>query len=343
MFFPLDEQLQVWDKHWSEQVAKHAVWLSGLVEYEAAENILNKIGQVVISDSSVWRRASKWGAQFQAQASTARAVAIALPSRQEIVPGEPPQPKTLAVALDGAMVNIRTEGWKELKVGCLGEVELRPQRDPQTGEMVDLAHSVRNSYVAHLGGPEVFGQLTWAEARRRGWSQACETIAVGDGAAWVWNLVKEHFYDSRQCVDWYHATSHLSQAAALLHGDGTPAAHQWRRERETLLFEGHANQVAHHICQAIPTHKKVADELRREAGYFADNQRRMQYLELREDGLPIGSGMVESGCKQFQARFKGPGMRWSRPGLERLLPVRAAIMSKRFDETWNSIYKPPPN
>ena len=53
--------------------------------------------------------------------------------------------------------------------------------------------------------------------------------------------------------------------------------------------------------------------------------------------------MVESGCKQFRARFNGPGMHWSRPGIERLLPVRAAVMGRTFDNWWKATYKPPPN
>jgi hypothetical protein len=81
----------------------------------------------------------------------------------------------------------------------------------------------------------------------------------------------------------------------------------------------------------------------REAGYFQDNYRHMQYLETREEGFPIGSGMVESACKQFRARLAGSGMRWSRAGLERLLPIRAAIMSQRFDELWQIIYHLPRN
>jgi hypothetical protein len=36
-------------------------------------------------------------------------------------------------------------------------------------------------------------------------------------------------------------------------------------------------------------------------------------------------------------------MRWSRAGLERLLPIRAAIMSHRFDELWQQAYHLPLN
>jgi len=55
------------------------------------------------------------------------------------------------------------------------------------------------------------------------------------------------------------------------------------------------------------------------------------------------SGMVESAAKQFKARFAGPGMRWSRTGAEYLIPVRAAIMSGRFEELWREAYNSPPN
>ena len=155
--------------------------------------------------------------------------------------------------------------------------------------------------------------------------------------------MKEHFYDSRQAVDWYHATQHLWKLAHLLHGEGTPQAQQWYRAQETPLFEGLADQLAASFRSLARTQPNHAEDLRREAGYFDGHVRRMQYQELREDGWPIGSGMVESACKQFRHRFVGTGMRWSRPGIERLLPVRSAILSRRFDEVWLSTYKPPLN
>lgn len=89
--------------------------------------------------------------------------------------------------------------------------------------------------------------------------------------------------------------------------------------------------------------RPAAQELRGHAGYFRDNQRRTQYLERREDAYPIGSGLVESGCRQFRSRFVGSGMRWSRSGAERLLPVRAAIMSRRYDALWSALQAMSPN
>lgn len=328
---------------WSAGLQKWAVWLGGLLTFEHAERVLEVVGQVAMSDTALWRQVQSWGARGQARDEQQRAGASALPARAVIVPGEAQQATTKGVAMDGATINIRQEGWKELKVGSVFEVAVRPTRDRLTGDLIDLAHATANTYVAHLGGPERFGQLVWAEARRRDWSQARETVAVGDGAPWIWNLVGEHFYDSRQVVDWYHAATHLRQAANALHGDQTPAAHQWYKAYDTTLFEGQADRLAQTLRTLAQTHRKAADVLRREAGYFHDNQRRMQYLQIREDNLPIGSGMVESACKQFRARLAGAGMRWSRAGAEHLLPIRAAVMNGAFDTWWQAVSAMPLN
>jgi len=272
-----------------------------------------------------------------------RAASLVAPTREELTPTDMLVTQDLGAAMDGGMVHIREEGWKELKIGCIFAIQQQPTRDPHTGETMDLAHAVANTYVAHLGGPAVFGEALWAEARQRHWMQARETVVLGDGAPWIWNLTADKFFTSRQVVDWYHAKLHLTQAATALHGEGTAAARRWLRDHETPLLQGHAERLARTLHTLAQKQARCAEILRREAGYFQDNHRRMQYLEMREEGFPIGSGMVESACKQFRARLAGSGMRWSRAGLERLLPIRAAIMSQRFDELWQKVYHLPLN
>jgi hypothetical protein len=310
------------------------IWLSGLVDYETAEEILMQVGQIDVSDSSAWRQAQAWGERFQTVVETERIRASVLPGRW----GRPcrnTEPRgRMGAAMDGSKVHIRDEGWKELKIGCIFDVEVRPTLNRETREHVELAHAVNNSYVAHLGGPERFGQMVWAEAARRDWERAVDTEVLGDGAPWIWNQTAEHFYDSYQLVDWYHATEHLAKAAHLLKGEETLAATRWFNARETALFEGHAARIGQELAEAAQDHAAVAEDLETEAGYFRKYQHRMNYQEMREDGWAIGSGMVESAAKQFKGRFTGPGMHWSRSGAERLIPVRAAIMSKRFDELW---------
>jgi hypothetical protein len=344
VFFPLDKQLNLKSKHWSEGVVKLMTWLSGIVDYRRAQEILERVGQISTSDSSVRRQAQVWGTEFQRIMEEERIRANVLVGRW----GEPctvAAPKgRMGIAMDGGMIHIRKEGWKELKIGCVFDVEVSPTLDRETGQFIELAHAVRNSYTAHLGGPETFGQMAWAEAARRGWEGAADTQVIGDGAAWIWNLAAEHFYDSRQGVDWYHAVEHLANANRLLNNEGTRAAKRWLNAQKTVLFGGHADRIARLLnTAASDLSSTVAEELHKEAGYFRKNQHRMQYQEMREDGWAIGSGMVESGAKQFKARFCGPGMRWSRDGAEKLVPVRASIMSGRFDAMWDAAYNSPLN
>lgn len=319
-------------------MVKAAVWLSGLLPFAHAEAILADIGQVQMSASSIWRYTQAVGRRFGAVETHRSQQENASPVKWVAAERMGSSKPRMGVAMDGTMMHIRQEGWKELKVGTVFEVTMVASTSPE-----EQSHAVHNSYVSHLGGPKRFGEKMWAEAAQRGWERALDTQAIGDGASWIWNLVQHHFGYSRQCVDWYHATSHLATAARLLHGEETPAAQRWFKSRETLLYQGHAERMAQELAAASPQRPQDAEALRREATYFRNSQRRMAYLELREEGWLIGSGMVESAAKQYSHRFCGPGMRWSRPGAERLLPIRTAIQSNQYDLLWQLAQNLPQN
>jgi len=317
------------------------VWLSGLVPYGRAAEILHTVGQIDISESSIWRRVEKWGAKMQA-----------IEARQQVKAYELEEPGLhdpnrslgkMGVSMDGTMLHLRTEGWKELKVGCVYEIGTRSEFDPQTQEAITLGSAINNTYVAHLGGPEVFGRQIWAEARQRSWMEVEDSQAIGDGAAWIWNLVSEHFYASHQVVDWFHATEHLAEAARTIYGEGTKPSHRWYRNWMGKLYQGHVRKLIRTLKRQATLKPEKSQALLQQAGYFQKNIKRMNYLEMRMEGYPIGSGMVESAAKQYKARFCGAGMRWSRPGAERLIPVRSAILSRRFDNIWPLAYNSPPN
>ncbi|MBI5668055.1 MAG: hypothetical protein HZC41_08595 [Chloroflexi bacterium] len=94
------------------------------------------------------------------------------------------------------------------------------------------------------------------------------------------------------------------------------------------------------------THKIIAALQKCEqadlTSYFETHQRRMQYLEFREDSFPIGSGTVESGVKQFKQRLTGAGMRWKADNAQRMLVIRAAVLGNDFSDLWQTAaYLPP--
>lgn len=308
----------------SEELAKQVVWLGGHLTFRQVEEVLKRVGRLSVSNSRVWRTVREHG----------EAIQEVIEDRTVEEQGAAPPTGRMGCSADGGMIHIRGEGWKELKIGDIFEVESRKEENSQTGEEMEVGHAVRDSYVAHLGGPEPFGAMLWKEAKRRGWEKAQATAMVADGASWIWNLAHTHFYDSRQIVDWYHATDHLAAAAQALYSDQPERARRWLQKGKTRLYQGHALSIVRTLLDEAAQHPQQAQSLRSEAGYFQNNHRRMQYMQMREQGWPIGSGMVESGCKQFKHRFCGPGMRWSREGAERLIPIRAAIMSSTFDAIW---------
>jgi hypothetical protein len=327
------------------ELSKQMVWLGGASDsYERAEETLARIGRLHISDSSVWQQVQQWGGRLAALAEAEMKEGQQELSAQEMKERAAQSAGAKGAALDGAIIHLRGEGWKELKVGCVFDIALRPSKNKETGKWEEKAHATHNRYVSHLGGPELFGQKLWAQARHQGWLGSDKTLVLGDGAIWIWNLASHHFAASRQLVDWYHATEHLGKAALLLHPDDPVQRHNWYEAQKTILYAGQAQEVADNLFDlAEDKPLALAEMLATEAGYLANNHQRMAYAALRQAGFPIGSGMVESGCKQFKARFDGPGMRWSRSGAQRLLPVRAAVMGNCFDDAWHLAHSLPPN
>jgi len=292
------------------------------VPYGRAAEIMQTVGDIDISTSSVWRRVERWGRRFQEIEARQQVKAYELDEPKPIDPNR--SLGRMGVAMDGTMVPIREEGWKELKVGCVFEVSSRLHKDPHTKKEVVLGSAANNTYVAHLGGPEVFGRQLWAEARSRHWMHAEDTLAIGDGATWIWNLVSEHFYASHQMVDWFHATQHIADAAQTIYEEGTPAAKRWFRRWETKLYQGRVRQLVKALNRQairqphiVPMFlREISQPILQQAGYFRNNAKRMNYLDMRLESFP---------------RTTGDGY-----------PIRSSILSKRFDKMWDLAYNSPP-
>lgn len=328
----------IWDGSWSEGVVKLAVWVAGRNSYREAEETLSRVGRVFMSASRIWHYTNQWAEALLGQQAEEQAQANAVPSREQPQPGEARHNRRMGVSLDGWMVNLIEEGWKEVKSGTCYEVVMQPGRDVITGETIDLARSTVCSYVTHLGEPYEFGQKLWAEAVQRRIPPAYDKACVSDGAHWIWNLCQDYFPEAVQIVDWFHAVQHLQAAANLIDGEGTPQAKHRVETMKTDLYQGHAARIATQLeqhAQHLPGDR--ADKLRSEATFFRNHQHRMNYLEFREQGWPLGSGAIESGCKQFQSRLKRAGMRWSRPGADRMLTLRSSVMSNYFDSHWKAL------
>ena len=87
-----------------------------------------------------------------------------------------------------------------------------------------------------------------------------------------------------------------------------------------------------HACEALTHQGHGADQARKATTYFTNNAMRMDYAAYRQAGYQIGSGTVESACKQLGIqRMKVPGATWDLQGARLTAKARAALLSNQWD------------
>ncbi len=308
---------------YSPELAKQMVWLAATRAYAESAETFTRIARRTVPISTIWDETQRHGERLKNYVERQEA-AVGV-ERVVLPPAGADHERPLGVSLDGGKMHIRGEDWKEFKVGTVFDVIATPALDKETGEWVDEVHGVNMTYRAVLGSVDEFAPALWALAVGREVPQAADVAVIGDGADWIWNTADDLFPDSSQIVDWYHAVEYLAHCAEMLYPDDPAAAARWLRERRDDLYLGQTQKIIEPLERA---------GLTTQADYFRKNTRRMQYQEFREQDYPIGSGTVESGVKRIKNRVSGPGMRWARPAAERMLILRAAVMSGNFDQLW---------
>lgn len=176
-------------------------------------------------------------------------------------------------------------------------------------------------FVATRQGVEALRQQLYAEALRRGLGQAAGALVIGDGAMWIWRLADDRFKDAGQRLDFYHAVQHLAAAGRALFGENQAGLKAWLKPLVRQLRNESAIKVVNQLEDILAELPKGASAqgLEKELNYFREHQQRMDYRAGLRRGEPIGSGAIESTCRQAQCRFKRPGQYWTPKGDEALL------------------------
>lgn len=111
-------------------MAARMVWLATLLPYEQCQAVLERIGERYLPSSSIWRQVQIHGERLenheQQQREQVSVERVVLPDMRH----DHKKPKM--VSMDGGMINIRQQGWRELKVGAISDIEIRLERNPKT-------------------------------------------------------------------------------------------------------------------------------------------------------------------------------------------------------------------
>jgi hypothetical protein len=335
----LDARLGIIGGFWTPEAAKQAAWVVSQMTPALSEELFKRVGNMRPSKSSLDRLPKLLHERWEGDRGT-------FETELRTVTEIPEETKSIAVSLDGVLIPmkdgqaVRTRS----RAASEGRVSKGPAGYREAGcatisfcdEDGDMISAIR---VARM--PEtkktalkamLVDELGCLLARR----PDLPVVKVADGAEDNWTFLHEQIPVGAEVIDFFHAAEHLGQAIASAYGDGTRQTRLRFQEMREVLREdcGGVDEVIRFLValhKEHPRKRRIAQVL----AYFRKQRHRMRYFELRELGMPIGSGPVEAACKSLVAqRMKQSGMRWGMDGGQAILTIRGWSQSERFDHAW---------
>jgi hypothetical protein len=137
-------------------------------------------------------------------------------------------------------------------------------------------------------------------------------------------------------LDIWHVLERLWAVAYCFHAEQSVAAERFVEDRLRMLLEGKVGYVIGHFRRLLQ-HSQLSAEKRRTIRsaitYFENNRQYMKYDEYLAAGFPIGSGMAEGACRHVvKDRMELTGMRWTLPGAQSMLHLRAIYLNDDWDD-----------
>ena len=340
---PLDQRLQLLPGRVTAGLAE-LLALAGIeMAFDASRRWIEKYLLFSVSENTIRAATEARGARQQALEEEQQALSQDENWLQERLRRVADLPRRLYGSMDAAKVRIEprqphekegeSEAWRDLKVGCWYELEAvspaqRSARQRHKAERQQGTYRAQGLvYYCDIAEAAQFGDLLWARGCQVQADLIQELVFVCDGAVWIWNLVERYYPQAVQIVDWYHASEHLEKVASLAF-ETSQERQKWLAQVSEQLWQGRVTEVIA-ACQAlVPRSEKIQTE----AQYFYQNAERMDYARFRAEGYAIGSGTVESACKQIVSqRLKRSGAQWEVEGAVKTAKARAAWLSHEWD------------
>lgn len=191
-------------------------------------------------------------------------------------------------------------------------------------------------YGATFGTVEDTGRRWGHCARQAGWGLNSQIHSLGDGAEWIQLRSQEVFQKQGVFLcDFFHVSEYLGAAAPSCRSSQPDA---WRRTQQQRLRRGAVQKV----IQALEPHLEadsIADEhapVRNGHRYLNNRLDCLDYPRALALGLPIGSGMIESGHRHvLQARLKKAGTAWLPIHADQIAHLRVLRANRQWQSFWN--------
>jgi hypothetical protein len=326
-FFPLDEFLGLpREGDASEELTKRLADFAVNDAYEVAERRWNFHYPNRVSANQFRQVAKRLGNQVdECDAQTLQSA---------LLPPEEEESEILYVMSDGGMVPMRGK-WSEAKLGVMFRAEHHvSHREVRRGQLTQAR------YACVLGEQEEFKQELSAALKVEQANRPKRVVYIGDGALGVWNLAAALCPLAQQILDWHHAVEHAMTCAKELLGEESLLLPLWKTRAEALLYEGDNDALVGELmaCLEDASSQAQVQAINDLVRYYRRNASRMKYREYVEQGLLIGSGIVESGHRHVvQTRMKKAGQHWGERGGRQMARMRAAYRTAGPERFYSAI------
>jgi Uncharacterised protein family (UPF0236) len=191
-------------------------------------------------------------------------------------------------------------------------------------------------YAATSSGVDEVGRRWGHCARQAGWGLNSQIHALGDGAEWIRLQTKEVFGpQGRFTCDFFHVSEYLGAAAESCRAS---APDRWRHTQQARLKRGASEKVIEALAQHLepPTTPEEHAPVRNGHRYLTNRTDCLDYPRALKLGLPIGSGMIESGHRHvLQARLKKAGAAWLIDHADQIANLRVLRANRQWLKLWN--------
>jgi hypothetical protein len=145
-------------------------------------------------------------------------------------------------------------------------------------------------------------------------------------------------------IDFYHVCEYLSSAAKVIARDAATAK-VWMETQKDALKTGRLDEV----LRTLASHREAPETSDDQAPvrachrYLGDRKDQLKYREALAEGLPIGSGEIESAHRYVaQKRLKLPGAWWRVEHAEYMLALRINRLNGDWQAYWTELAAKPP-
>lgn len=180
------------------------------------------------------------------------------------------------------------------------------------------------------------GQQLYHCAVQAGLGKKTLLHAVGDGATWIADQIDQQFgAQGRYLIDFYHICDYLAAAAKSCAPRHEKA---WMDQQKDRLKQNNSPSVLAELGAFLEpdTVESQNAPVRACYRYIKNRPRQLDYQAALAQGLPIGSGEIESAHRYIiQQRLKLPGAWWTPDNVDSMLALRIIRANDKWDGYWN--------